>query len=335
MGATNRKDFLDPALTRPGRFDRQIEVTLPDVSGRKAISLVHLAKIKLDPEKTPEDYAKRIAALTPGFSGADLANLVNEAAILAARKGKNAVTTTDFEEAAERVLAGLAMKSGMSQEERRRVALHESGHAVVSWFLPGGSPLVKVTIIPRAKGSLGFAQYLPDEAALQTKEELLDRIACLLGGRISEELFLKNISTGAADDLKKVSEIARAIVMRLGMSDKVGNVAFANNEQTGLPTYSKQTGAEIDEEVKRIVDQAREKCTQILSEKSELVHKLSDELLAKETLDLQALVDVLGERPFQPKGNYKAYLEIRSKLQEDQPSSPPNPTGPPEAHHNP
>jgi len=212
LAATNRKDILDPALTRPGRFDRSIEVSLPDIEGRTEIFKVHLKPLKLDPEKEIGDYAKRLATLTPGFSGADIANLCNEAAIMAARKNKTFVSTEEFEAASERVLAGLEKKNLMSKEEKRTVAIHESGHAVVSWFLEGGAPLLKLTIIPRSKGSLGFAQYLPNESSLETKEELLDRICCILGGRCAEEHFNGKVTTGAYDDLQKAYKVAKNIV---------------------------------------------------------------------------------------------------------------------------
>jgi AFG3 family protein len=216
LAATNRKELLDPALTRPGRFDRTIDITLPDIGGRMEIFMVHLSSLKLDPSKTHEEYARRLATLTPGFSGAEIANLCNEGAILAARHNKKMVTSHEFEMAAERVMAGLEKKRIISEEERKVVAYHESGHAVVSWFLEGGAPLLKLTIIPRSKGSLGYAQYLPNESALETKEELIDRICCILGGRCSEEVFFNRITTGAYDDLKKAYETAHAIVTKFG-----------------------------------------------------------------------------------------------------------------------
>ena len=193
LAATNRKELLDPALTRAGRFDRTIEVDLPDISGRMQIFMVHLKPLKLDPSKTIEEYAKRLSTLTPGFSGADIHNLCNEAAILAARKNKNHIETIDFEMASERVLAGLEKKRIVSEIDRKIVAVHESGHAIVSWFLEGGSPLLKLTIIPRSKGSLGFAQYLPNESTLETKNDLLDRLCSILGGRCAEEVFFGRV----------------------------------------------------------------------------------------------------------------------------------------------
>ncbi len=215
IAATNRKELLDSALTRPGRFDRTIEVSLPDLDERKAIFLVHLKPLKLNLEKPIEEYAKRLATLSPGFTGADISNLCNEAGLIAARKNKESIDSIDFELASERVIAGLEKKKMLSEEERKTVAYHESGHAVVSWFLQGGSPLLKVnlalyylykiyikiylnnlkklTIVPRSKGSLGFAQYLPNETSLESKEELIDRICCILGGRCSEEIFFNKV----------------------------------------------------------------------------------------------------------------------------------------------
>ncbi len=207
LAATNKPELLDSALTRPGRFDRSIEVTLPDLAGRKEIFCVHLQKICLIPDETSDDpitkaekrkiieeeFAKRLAALTPGFSGAEISNLCNEAAILAARERAEAVTAKHFELASERVLAGLEKKSLMTPEEKRVVAVHEAGHGTVSWFLKGGLPLLKVTIIPRSKGSLGFAQYLPSESNLESKEELMDRICYILGGRVAEEVFFGKV----------------------------------------------------------------------------------------------------------------------------------------------
>ena len=180
-------------MTRPGRFDRNIEVNLPDLEGRRQIFHVHLKSIKLDPSNTLDEFARRLATLTPGFSGADIANLCNEAAILAARHNKPHVETIDFEMASERVLAGLEKKNLLSEEEKKTVAIHESGHAVVSWFLEVGAPLLKITIIPRSKGSLGYAQYLPNESSLENKEDLLDRICYMLGGRCAEEVFFGKV----------------------------------------------------------------------------------------------------------------------------------------------
>lgn len=205
LAATNRQDILDSALLRPGRFDRTIEITLPSIKERMDIFNVHLKKIKLNDRLAKDDYARKMSALTPGFSGADLKNICNEAAIIAARKSLTTVSIKEFEEATERVIAGIEKKLPLSDNERRTVAFHEAGHAVAGWFLKYSSPLLKVTIIPRAKGALGFAQYLPDELNLYSREQLEDMMVMALGGRVAEELFFDRITTGASDDIKKVT----------------------------------------------------------------------------------------------------------------------------------
>lgn len=212
LAATNRADILDDAIKRPGRFDRQIEVTNPNIDERTAIYKQHLKKIKLNPEHTRSEYAQKLARLTPGFSGADISNVANEGAIIAARQDLDSVGIKQFEEATERVIGGIAKKSIMTREERKRVAYHEAGHAVAGWMLEHADPLLKVTIIPRSKGALGFAQYLPNELALRNKEQLLDMIKTALGGRIAEELFYDSVTTGASDDINKVTQIANGLV---------------------------------------------------------------------------------------------------------------------------
>ena len=205
LAATNRADSLDSALLRPGRFDRQVEIVLPSIKEREQIFNVHLKDIKTDPEYPKSEYARKLSALTPGFSGADIMNICNEGAIIAARRDAKTVTVVDFEQATERVIGGIERKLPQSTEERKTVAYHEAGHAVAGWFSKHSAPLIKLTIIPRAKGSLGFAQYLPDEISLYTQEQLEDMITVALGGRIAEELFFGKITTGASDDLKKVT----------------------------------------------------------------------------------------------------------------------------------
>ena len=205
MAATNRKDILDSALMRPGRFDRTVEITLPAINEREQIFNVHLRKIKTSGQLEKAEYARKLSALTPGFSGAEIQNICNEAAIITARNNKKEVGIVEFEKATERVIGGIEKKMNLSEVERKTVAYHESGHAVSSWFLEHSNPLLKITIIPRAKGSLGFAQYLPEELSLYTKEQLLDMITMALGGRVAEEIFFKRITTGASDDLKKVT----------------------------------------------------------------------------------------------------------------------------------
>eukprot|EP00330_Aristerostoma_sp_ATCC50986_P010559 CAMPEP_0114588888 /NCGR_PEP_ID=MMETSP0125-20121206/11488_1 /TAXON_ID=485358 ORGANISM="Aristerostoma sp., Strain ATCC 50986" /NCGR_SAMPLE_ID=MMETSP0125 /ASSEMBLY_ACC=CAM_ASM_000245 /LENGTH=569 /DNA_ID=CAMNT_0001785529 /DNA_START=585 /DNA_END=2294 /DNA_ORIENTATION=- len=263
LAATNRKELLDPALTRPGRFDRGIDVTLPDIEGRKQIFMVHLKPIKLHPEKTMDEYANRLSTLTPGFSGADIANLCNEAAILAARKNRKFVSSEHFEAASERILGGLEKKRMVSEEERKTVAVHESGHAVVSWFLEGGNPLLKLTIIPRSKGSLGFAQYLPNENSLETKEELMDKICSILGGRCAEQHFNGRVTTGAYDDLRKAYDMASNIVTKFGMSQRVGLIGFEENEY--MKTMSNYMQKEIDEEIHRIIAECTDRTQQMVA----------------------------------------------------------------------
>ena len=227
LAATNRVDILDSALLRPGRFDRQIEITSPTIKDRTEIFKVHLKKIKLNPEKTREEYAKKMASLTPGFSGAEISNVCNEAAIVAARESLESVGVKEFEKAIERVIGGIEKKTIMTLEERKIIAYHESGHAVAGWFFEHSNPLLKITIIPRSKGSLGFAQYLPDEISLYSKDQILDMISVALAGRIAEELmFDGRVTTGASDDIKKVTQLATGLVTVYGMSPKMGLVGY-------------------------------------------------------------------------------------------------------------
>lgn len=308
FAATNRKELLDPALTRPGRFDRSIDVNLPDIDGRRDIFKVHLKPLRVESEEKFEKHAKRLASLTPGFSGADIANICNEAAIQAVRKGHLFVQDMDFEVAVERVIGGLEKKRNVNVEERRTVAVHESGHGVVSWFLEGASPLLKLTIIPRSKGALGFAQYLPNEQSLETYQELEDKIVSVLGGRCSELVFFGKITTGAYDDLQKAYKIAHSMVTKLGMSEKIGYLSLEEND-FGVKTYSDLTNREIDEECKRIIDKCTVKCTEMINIHKDKIEKLSTILLEKETIDLKIITEVLGPRPFPPKASFKAYLE--------------------------
>ena len=228
LAATNRSDILDAALMRPGRFDRQVDVTLPNIDERTQIYRVHLKKIKLNAEKTRKEYAEKLATLTPGFSGADISNVVNEAAIIAARNNLKSVGVHQFEEATERVIGGIEKKNLMTLEERKRVAYHEAGHAVAGWFLENSDPLLKVTIIPRSKGALGFAQYLPNEVSLYSREKMIDMMKTALGGRIAEEMFYDSVTTGASDDISKVTQIATGLVQTYGMTDSIGLVGYGS-----------------------------------------------------------------------------------------------------------
>lgn len=317
FAATNRKDILDSALLRPGRFDRTIEINLPNIQERAEIFKVHLKKVKLNEKYDIEEYAKKLAALTPGMSGADIYNVVNEGAILAARANLGAITLLEFEKATERVIGGLEKKTVMSETERRTVAYHESGHAVAGWFLEHSNPLLKITIIPRTKGSLGFAQYLPEELSLYTKEQLYDMINVALGGRIAEEIFFGRITTGASDDLKKVTQIATGIVTTYGMSG-MGLVSYHQEEGYQKP-YSENTGSKIDVEVKNIIDECYKNTKALLESKRELIEKLAERLLDKEVVSLPDIIDCLGERPFPMKENLKEYLaEIKERQKEEE-----------------
>lgn len=229
-----------------------------------------MKKIKLNEKLPREEYARKMSALTPGFSGADLRNICNEAAIIAARKNLESVSIKEFEDATERVIAGIEKKLPLSDIERRTVAFHEAGHAVAGWFLKNSSPLIKVTIIPRAKGALGFAQYLPDELNLYSKDQLEDMMVMALGGRVAEEIFFNRITTGASDDIKKVTQIAGALVTQYGMSPVLGCVNYGG-EEGYQKSFSEETGSIIDEEVRKIIDNAYARCKIILNEKRELI----------------------------------------------------------------
>jgi AFG3 family protein len=308
FAATNRKELLDPALTRPGRFDRAIEINLPDIDGRYQIFKIHLKPLRVADEADKERFAKRLASLTPGFSGADIANICNEAAIQAVRSKKEIVEDIDFELAVERVIGGLETKRPLQREERRTVAVHECGHGVVSWFLEGAAPLLKLTIIPRSKGALGFAQYLPNEIPLETQQEMEDKITSILAGRIAEEEFFREVTTGAYDDLQKAYRIANAIVTKLGMTQRIGHVAYGENDY-GVKNYSEAKGREIDLECRAIIDRCAARCRLMVREHRDKIERLSEILLDKETIDLRVIREVLGERPFPAKSNFREYLQ--------------------------
>lgn len=249
LAGTNRADILDPALLRPGRFDRQILIDNPDIRGRKQIFRVHLKPLKIGLDM--DEIADRMAALTPGFSGADIANVCNEAALIAARNRKEAIQLVDFEAACDRVIGGLEKPNKvMNPAEKKRVAYHEAGHAVAGWFLEHASPLLKVTIVPRGAAALGYAQYLPNEVNLYNPSQLEDMVCMMLGGRCSEQIFMGDISSGASDDLKKVTNVLYSQISIYGMNDKVGNLSYQQDEGTFQKPYSEQTAQMIDEEVR-------------------------------------------------------------------------------------
>ncbi|MGI9192658.1 MAG: ATP-dependent zinc metalloprotease FtsH [Chitinophagaceae bacterium] len=297
LAATNRPDVLDAALLRPGRFDRQISIDIPDLSGREAIFKVHLKKLK-----TANDLdIHKLASQTPGFAGADIANVCNEAALIAARKGKTEVNLDDFNDAVDRIIGGLEKKNKIiSPDEKKVIAYHEAGHAVSGWFLEYAYPLVKVTIVPRGEAALGYAQYLPKEKYLTLKEELEDRMAMALGGRVVEELVFGKISTGALSDLQQVTKMAYAMVTVYGMNDKLGNISFYDpqNEGSFQKPYAEETGRMIDEEVRKLSDGAYNRVKQLLTEKMEAVRIIAEALLEKEVLYKDDLERLIGKRPF-------------------------------------
>ncbi len=300
LAATNRPDVLDTALLRPGRFDRQITIDKPDLVGREAIFKVHLKPIKIS--KTLD--IKKLAEQTPGFAGADIANVCNEAALIAARKNKEAVDMSDFQDAVDRVIGGLEKKNKIiSPEEKRIIAFHEAGHAVCGWYLEHAYPLLKVTIVPRGTAALGYAQYTPKEQYLYNIDQLTDQICMTLGGRASEEIFFQKISTGAQNDLQQITRIAYSMVTVYGMNDKVGNISFYDPQQENTFTkpYSDETAKMIDQEVRKLIDDAYVKTKALLVEKREDVEKLANALLEKEVLFQSDVEALIGKRPFEEK----------------------------------
>lgn len=335
LAGTNRSDILDKALLRPGRFDRHISIDIPDVEGRKEIFKVHLSKLTLKCDedikatkkevdfnkyqelKTEaiEKLAGRLSALTPGFSGADIANCCNEGALIAARQDAHSVDTYHFEQAIERVVAGLEKKSRvLSLDEKKTVAYHEAGHAICGWFLEYADPLVKVSIIPRGQGALGYAQYLPKDQFLLSKEQYVHRMIMTLGGRVSEELHFDTVTSGASDDFKKVTQMAQAMILKLGMSDKIGSIYYdTGDDSDGFKvhnTYSETTARLIDVEIKRFIDEAYERCVTLLKDNLELVDKVAEELYKKEVLTREDMVRLVGPRPFPERNDaFDKYIE--------------------------
>jgi cell division protease FtsH len=300
LAATNRPDVLDTALLRPGRFDRQISIDKPDLVGREAIFKVHLKPIKIS--KTLDIH--KLAEQTPGFAGADIANVCNEAALIAARKGKDAVEMEDFQDAVDRVIGGLEKKNKIiSPEEKKIIAYHEAGHAVCGWYLEHAYPLLKVTIVPRGTAALGYAQYTPKEQYLYNTDQLIDQICMTLGGRASEDIFFGKISTGAQNDLQQITRIAYAMVSVYGMNDKVGNISFYDPQQetTFTKPYSEETSRMIDEEVRKVIDGAYVKTKRLLMDKRQQVEKLAEALLEKEVLFQSDVEALIGRRPYEEK----------------------------------
>jgi cell division protease FtsH len=302
MGATNRPEVLDPALLRPGRFDRQVLVDKPDINGREEVLKIHTRNVKL----VPEIDLRVIAGRTAGFAGADLANLVNEAALLAARKDKSAVDMRDFDEAIDRLIAGLEKKRVMNVKEREIVAYHESGHAIVATVLPGLDPVHKISIVQRGFGALGYTMQLPfEDRYLMTRTDLLHQLAVLLAGRTAEEIALGEISTGAQNDLQRATDIARAMVTEFGMSDSVGAINYAAQKRSrfldiGIPNetgpYAEETAQLIDREVKRIVTESHGLARRVLAERRDTLEAVTRRLLEKEVMEGEELRAIMRER---------------------------------------
>jgi cell division protease FtsH len=309
LAATNRPDVLDSALLRAGRFDRQVSIDKPDIIGREAIFRVHIKPLKLDKSVDP----KKLAAQTPGFAGAEIANVCNEAALIAARKDRKSVHIEDFHDAIDRVIGGLEKKSKIiSPEEKKIVAYHEAGHAVAGWYLEHADPLVKVSIVPRGIAALGYAQYLPKEQFLYQTEQLLDEMCMALGGRAAEEIIFEKISTGALSDLERVTKVAYSMVTIYGMNDKIGNISFFDSKQTDYnftKPYSEATAETIDAEVRKLVDDSYERTKKLLLDKKDKLEILATELLKKEIIFQSDLERLIGKRPFDKPTTYEAYTQ--------------------------
>ncbi|HZW71033.1 MAG TPA: ATP-dependent zinc metalloprotease FtsH [Hanamia sp.] len=300
LAATNRPDVLDSALLRPGRFDRQISIDRPDLVGREAIFKVHLIPIKVS--QTLDTH--KLAEQTPGFAGADIANVCNEAALIAARNGKEAVDMSDFQDAIDRVIGGLEKKNKIIlPEEKEIIAYHEAGHAICGWFLEHAYPLLKVTIVPRGTAALGYAQYTPKEQYLYNTDQLLDQICMTLGGRASESIFFNKISTGASNDLQQVTKMAYSMVTVYGMNEKIGNVSYYDPQQenTFQKPYSEETGKMIDEEVRKLIDTAFERTKKLLTERKLEVETIAQALLKREVLFKSDVEALIGKRPYDSK----------------------------------
>ena len=317
LAGTNRVDILDQALTRPGRFDRQITVDKPDLKGRKQIFKVHLQDITL--EDPVDDIAGRLAGLTPGFAGADIANICNEAAIVAARRNAETVSFDDFEKATDRIIGGLESNKIMSKEERNIVAYHEAGHAIAGWFLEHADPLLKVTIIPRSSGALGFAQYLPKEVFLRTQDQIMDIVCMALAGRAAEEIFFGRVTTGASDDLRRVTDLVYSTIQVYGMNERLGQLAFPKdpNAMFDERPYSEKTAKAMDEEAKQIVDEAYNRTLNLLKERKTEVEAVAKLLLDKETITHDDVYELVGARPFKTDKSYDEFVRRRQEVKKD------------------
>lgn len=331
LAATNRPDVLDSALLRPGRFDRQISIDKPDIVGREAIFKVHLKPVKLDPTVDP----KKLSAQTPGFAGAEIANVCNEAALIAARRDKKAVDMQDFQDAIDRVIGGLEKKTKIiSPEEKKIVAFHEAGHAVAGWFLEHADPLVKVSIVPRGVAALGYAQYLPKEQFLYQTEQMMDEMCMAFGGRAAEEIVFNKISTGALSDLERITKMAYSIVTIYGMNNEIGNMSFYDskaNDYSFQKPYSEATSEKIDKEVKKLIDGAYDRTRALLMKHRGHLDVIAQELLEKEILFQADLERLIGKRPFEKLTTYQQFTNGQGKYEKkqhenEQPGVDPTPT---------
>jgi cell division protease FtsH len=311
LAATNRPDVLDSALLRPGRFDRQISIDKPDIVGREAIFKVHMKNLTLSPEVD----VKKLSEQTPGFAGAEIANVCNEAALIAARKNKTQIDVQDFNDAIDRVIGGLEKKNKLiSPDEKNIVAYHEAGHAIAGWFLEHTDPLVKVSIVPRGIAALGYAQYLPKEQFLYTTEQLTDSMCMALGGRAAEEIVFGRISTGALSDLERITKMAYSMVTVYGMNDRIGNISFYDPQQPEYgftKPYSEHTAQAIDEEVKKIVENAHSRTKKLLNEKRNELELVAQELLKKEVIFQTDIERIIGKRPYE-----KSHTAVEQKNKE-------------------
>ena len=323
LAATNRPDVLDSALLRPGRFDRQITIDKPDLIGREAIFKVHVRELTLNENVN----LKNLSAQTPGFAGAEIANVCNESALIAARKNKKTIEMDDFQDAIDRVIGGLEKKNKIiSPEEKKIVAYHEAGHAIAGWYLEHADPLVKVSIVPRGIAALGYAQYLPKEQFLYQTDQLIDEMCMALGGRAAEEIIFGKISTGALNDLERITKMAYSIVSVYGMNKNIGNISFFDSKQSDYnftKPYSDSTAEKIDFEARRIVENAYERTKNLLINKKEQLEKIAKKLLEKEILFQNDIELLIGKRPFKNPTNYQSFTKekdenkIEEKIQKD------------------
>mmetsp|Transcript_11897 Transcript_11897/g.38106 ORF Transcript_11897/g.38106 Transcript_11897/m.38106 type:complete len:780 (+) Transcript_11897:38-2377(+) len=314
LAGTNRADVLDPALLRPGRFDRQIVVDKPDITGRAEIFRVHLGALKLDADS--ESWSQKMAALTPGFSGAEIANVCNEAALIAARRSESVVTAECFDAAIDRVIAGIEKKDlTIDPYERRVVAFHEAGHALCGWLLEHADPVMKVSIVPRGQSALGYSQSLPRDVPLYTEGQLDDMMCMALGGRAAEQVIFNEVSSGAQNDLQRVTQMAHSQVTVYGLSSRVGPLSFGQQEESNTlyRPYSEKTARVIDEEVSKIIDASYERAVSLLTEHRDKLTALAESLLEKEVIGSDDLIRVLGERPFSKSVDYDEFVNASWK----------------------